>query len=178
MQPRIGRDNKDYFSNLGLQIGSVFEAAQFYFLEKNHEFRARPANQTAVRERRSPIYYDDYPTHYDRGGYGGYEDYHTSYSDHGDTYISHHGSYGSSGYDDGPCCPLVVDPFFLATLLGVIAAATYFLRVAITMNIMADRRRKRSLDQAMKLGEISSSKSTLRHFAENFTRNFNCSCTL
>jgi hypothetical protein len=38
----------------------------------------------------------------------------------------------------GDCCPLVVDPKTLLTLLAFLAGATYFLYVDITMNIMGD----------------------------------------
>ena len=68
---------------------------------------------------------------YDRSGYGyGYDDHHSGYgADVG---------YGHSGYeyhDDHMCCPLVVDPLALCALLGFIAAGTYFLRTAVTMNM-------------------------------------------
>ncbi len=47
------------------------------------------------------------------------------------------------------CCPLVVDPLALTAVLGFIAAATAFLNVAITMNIVGRRkRRKRSIGEA------------------------------
>ena len=36
----------------------------------------------------------------------------------------------------GDCCPLVVDTKTLLTMLAFLAAATYFLYVDITMNIM------------------------------------------
>ena len=39
----------------------------------------------------------------------------------------------ASGHGD--CCPPVVDPKTLLTLLGFLAAATYFLNIDITMNI-------------------------------------------
>ena len=49
-----------------------------------------------------------------------------------------------SGHGGGlDCCPLVVDPFLLITILGAIAAATFFLNVLITMNIT--RRKKRNV---------------------------------
>ena len=52
------------------------------------------------------------------------------------------------------CCPLVVDPLTLFALLGFIAAATAFLNVLITMNIMAPgrKRRKRDLSSTIKEG--------------------------
>ena len=49
-------------------------------------------------------------------------------------------SYSSSGDED--CCPLVLDPLLLASLLGFVAAATYFLNVVITM-VMPGRKRRR-----------------------------------
>ena len=49
-----------------------------------------------------------------------------------ETYQHHHSE----------CCDIVVDPFDLFTLMLYIAAATFFLRTAITMNVV--RKRKRS----------------------------------
>uniref|UniRef100_A0A0K2TWM1 Uncharacterized protein n=1 Tax=Lepeophtheirus salmonis TaxID=72036 RepID=A0A0K2TWM1_LEPSM len=42
------------------------------------------------------------------------------------------------------CCPVVIDPVTLLGLLAAVAAAAAFLRIAITMNIMMARRRKRN----------------------------------
>ena len=50
-----------------------------------------------------------------------------------------------SGHDD--CCPLVVDPLTYIALLSFLVAATYFLWVAVTMNIMGRKRRKRSVSE-------------------------------
>ena len=54
------------------------------------------------------------------------------------------GSY-SSGYG-GKCCPPVVDPYTFFALIGGIAAATFFLQMAIVNNI-APPRKKRSLGE-------------------------------
>ncbi len=58
------------------------------------------------------------------------------------------GSFSGSGSGHGggggmktPCCPLVVDTLTLAAILGLIAGATAFLNVLITMSLR--RRRKR-----------------------------------
>ena len=47
----------------------------------------------------------------------------------------------------GDCCPLVMDPLTIFALLGFLAAATYMLRVEITMSMLmaAGRRRKRDV---------------------------------
>ena len=42
---------------------------------------------------------------------------------------------GAASGHGGDCCPPVVDPKTLLTLLGFLAAATYFLNIDITMNI-------------------------------------------
>ena len=47
----------------------------------------------------------------------------------------------SGGGDD--CCPHVVDPLLFVGALAGVAIATYFIRQAITMNIMRRKRRKR-----------------------------------
>ena len=47
----------------------------------------------------------------------------------------------------GDCCPLVVDPLTYIALLSFLVAATYFLWVAVTMNIMGRKRRKRSVSE-------------------------------
>ena len=43
----------------------------------------------------------------------------------------------------GGCCPPVVDQYTWLALISGIALATYFLRIAVTTNIMGRRRRKR-----------------------------------
>ena len=70
------------------------------------------------------------PYDYVDRSYGHHDPYHVS------GYGSHSG-YGHASYDDHghDCCPLVVDPLTLCALLAFIAAATYFLRRAITMNM-------------------------------------------
>ena len=82
----------------------------------------------------------DYIDRIDRyGSHSGYG-HHTGYGSHSG--YGHHES-----YDYHECCPLVVDPLILCALLGLIAAATYFLRIQITMNmniVGRKRRRKRS----------------------------------
>ena len=84
--------------------------------------------------------YDYVDRSYDRyGSHSGYG-HHTGYGSHSG--YGHHDS-----YDHHDCCPLVVDPLILCALLGLIAAATYFLRIQITMNmniVGRKRRRKRS----------------------------------
>ena len=73
-------------------------------------------------------------------GYG-----HSSHSGYGHSSSGYggysHGGY-SHGYDD--CCPLVFDPLTYVALMSFIALATYFLWVAVTMNIMMRKRKKRS----------------------------------
>jgi len=70
-------------------------------------------------------------------GYG----HHSGYG-HG-----HHGSdYGHAVHyhdDHKECCPLVVDPLALISILGLLLGGTAFLNVAITMNITMRRRRKK-----------------------------------
>ena len=60
---------------------------------------------------------------------------------------SKHDEYGSAGHGYGKkkdeCCELVVDPLTLLALLGGILGGTFFLNMAITMNIMGKRRRRR-----------------------------------
>jgi len=41
------------------------------------------------------------------------------------------------------CCPLVVKPLVVLSLLGLLAFATFFLNILITMNITMRRRRRR-----------------------------------
>ena len=79
-------------------------------------------------------------------------DHYDPYSSHSSSGYGSHSGYGHASYDshDHDCCPLVVDPMTLCALLGLIAAATYFLRRAITMNmnIVGRRRKKRSYIEA------------------------------
>ncbi len=60
---------------------------------------------------------------------------------------------GSGGGKYVDCCPLVVDPLTLLSLIAGIAAATAFLNVAITMNIVGKKRKKRSGDVDSEGGE-------------------------
>ena len=79
----------------------------------------------------------NYRTYGSHSGYG----HHSGYGSHS--------GYGHESYDHHDCCPLVVDPLILCALLGLIAAATYFLRIQITMNmniVGRKRRRKRSFE--------------------------------
>ncbi len=67
-------------------------------------------------------------------------------SDRGGSFSSYGGwSSGSRGGGSYECCPLVVDPLTLVALLAFIAGGTYFLNIAITMNIVGKKRRKRSI---------------------------------
>ena len=73
-------------------------------------------------------------------GYG-----HSSHSGYGHS-SSGYGGYSHGGYFHGydDCCPLVFDPLTYVALMSFIALATYFLWVAVTMNIMGRKRKKRS----------------------------------
>lgn len=62
---------------------------------------------------------------------------------------TNYGGFSVSG-DGGDCCPLVVDSFVVIGLIALIAAATAFLNIAITMNIMG--RRKRGLNEDVNNG--------------------------
>ena len=75
-------------------------------------------------------------------GHSGYSDGHSGYSN---------GHSGHSGYSNGydtvvhksECCEPVIDNYSFLALMIFIALATYFLQVAITMNL--GRRKKRSV---------------------------------
>ena len=54
-----------------------------------------------------------------------------------------HDQYGAASGGHGGCCPPVVDQYTWLALITGIALTTYFLRVAVTTNIMGRRRRKR-----------------------------------
>lgn len=78
---------------------------------------------------------------YDLGTTGGSGGNYGGFSGHG------------GGYTSSPCCPLVVDPLTLVTLLAGIAGATFFLNTAITMNIVMTpkkKRKRRSAESARK----------------------------
>ena len=49
----------------------------------------------------------------------------------------------SGGGGGARCCNVVVDPLSVLTLIGFLAAATYFLNILITMNIGGKRRKRR-----------------------------------
>ena len=51
-------------------------------------------------------------------------------------------STASSSYGNN-CCPPVVDPYTWLALIAGICLATYFLRIAITTNVTAKKRKKR-----------------------------------
>ena len=53
----------------------------------------------------------------------------------------------------GDCCPPVVDQYTWLALIAGIALATYFLRIAITTNIMAGRKRRKREDHFSVTGE-------------------------
>ena len=53
-----------------------------------------------------------------------------------------HDLYGAAS-SGGGCCPPVVDQYTWLALIAGIALATYFLRIAVTTNIMGRKRRKR-----------------------------------
>ncbi len=91
----------------------------------------------AYLSKRNSYGYDD---HY---GYGGEQDEvsrqdHYGYDDHGGS----HSGYGHHGGHKEDCCPLVVKPLVVLSLLGGLALAAALLNVAITM--MLGGRRKRS----------------------------------
>ena len=76
-------------------------------------------------------------------GHSGYSDGHSGYSN------GHSGYFG--GYDTvhtSRCCEPVVDNYSFLALMVFIALATYFLQVAITMNLTG--RKKRSAKSGMK----------------------------
>ena len=94
------------------------------------------------------------PSYFKRRPHFAYEDdYHYEYDD--DPYHRrpnrrsyHHpephfedpdGGYSHGGH----CCDLVVDPVIVLTLVGAIVGATYFLNVAITMNITMKRKKRK-----------------------------------
>ena len=54
-----------------------------------------------------------------------------------------HDLYGGASGGGHGCCPPVVDQYTWLALITGIALATYFLRVAVTTNIMGRRRRRR-----------------------------------
>ena len=78
---------------------------------------------------------------YDDGGWDADpQDHYVDSSGYGH---DHYG--GHSGYHEGHCCPLVVDALCLAAILGSIAGATVFLARVFQIELMAGRRRRRSV---------------------------------
>ena len=79
-------------------------------------------------------------------------------------YFSKSSGYGTVGHSETACCPLVVDPLSLFSLLGFIGALTALLNSVITMNLMpagAGRRKRTPSLKADSLGEtISTGKNT------------------
>ena len=72
---------------------------------------------------------------------------HVSGSGYGKSDYGSYGSYDVYGAHSGhghDCCPLVVDPLTWFALLAFIAAAAYFLEVAVQMSMLG-RRKKRSI---------------------------------
>ena len=82
------------------------------------------------------------PNVIERSDHGGHSGYGYGFVDHGG--YPEYGGYSKGG----DCCPLVVDPTIVITLLGFIIAATYFLNIAITMNIPPGRRKRKKRSAA------------------------------
>ena len=63
---------------------------------------------------------------------------------------------GAASGGGGTCCPSTVDPYAWLALIGGIALATYFLRVAIVVKMPTGRRRRgvRRDSQDPKLGDV------------------------
>ena len=89
------------------------------------------------------------------GGYDGYPSYEYGYEQ-------------SLGHHQSPCCRPVIDMVTLGVTIGLIGAATFFLRIVITMVIMMMRRKRSSnndahfFDQLLNIlhgGKISDSQS-------------------
>ena len=121
-----------------------------------------------VGSEHSPYRYP-FSNEYDRSGYGDRSYGHSSsgYGHSSSGYGSHSG-YGHSSYDyhddHHECCPLVIDPLVMCALLGFIAAATWFLRTAITMNmniVGRKRRRKKRSDSENSITPITSHKLSI-----------------
>ena len=88
-------------------------------------------------------------------GHSVYSDGHSGYSKGQSGYSNGHSGYsnGHSGYSGGydtihtsNCCEPVVDNYSFLALMVFIALATYFLQVAITMNLTG--RKKRSVKKS------------------------------
>ena len=78
-------------------------------------------------------------------GHSGYSDGYSGYSNGHSGYSNDHSGYNYGGYDTihkSECCEQVIDNYSFLALMIFIGLATYFLQVAITMNL--GRRKKRS----------------------------------
>ncbi len=100
------------------------------------------ANDGTFSKRNSYAYDDHY-------GYGDKDEIsrhdHYGYSDHG-------GSLSGYGHHDHKdCCPLVVKPLVLLSILGGIALGAALLNVAITMELGMMKKKRRSLDNGSAL---------------------------
>ena len=121
---------------------------------ESYEGRAKPLTNGFIPH--DETYYDYYHT-YDELDYPDFSSY---YDQHSTDYISHYrktnikpkrpdnykerfvaASSSSSYSGHQSCCPHVLDPGLLATILTGLAVATFLLRQSITMNIMGRRKR-------------------------------------
>ena len=78
-------------------------------------------------------------------GHSGYSDGYSGYSNGHSGYSNDYSGYDYGGYDTihkSGCCEQVIDNYSFLALMIFIGLATYFLQVAITMNL--GRRKKRS----------------------------------
>ena len=83
-------------------------------------------------------------------GHSGYSDGYSGYSNGHSGYSNDHSGYNYGGYDTihkSGCCEQVIDNYSFLALMIFIGLATYFLQVAITMNL--GRRKKRSAKSGM-----------------------------
>ena len=83
-------------------------------------------------------------------GPSGYSDGYSGYSNGHSGYSNDYSGYDYGGYDTihkSGCCEQVIDNYSFLALMIFIGLATYFLQVAITMNL--GRRKKRSAKSGM-----------------------------
>ena len=83
-------------------------------------------------------------------GHSGYSDGYSGYSNGHSGYSNDHSGYNYGGYDTihkSGCCEQVIDNYSFLALMIFIGLATYFLQVAVTMNL--GRRKKRSAKSGM-----------------------------
>ena len=83
-------------------------------------------------------------------GHSGYSDGYSGYSNGHSGYSNDYSGYDYGGYDTihkSGCCEQVIDNYSFLALMIFIGLATYFLQVAITMNL--GRRKKRSAKSGM-----------------------------